>query len=41
VGYSFGGIDGSSSGGTIGTFKRTIGESLNGGPPVGRERSRR
>jgi hypothetical protein len=41
VGYSFGGSDGSFSGDMIGTFKRTIGESLNGGPPVGRERSRR
>jgi hypothetical protein len=26
--------------GTMGAFKRTIGESLNGGPPVGQERSR-
>src|SRR5215204_5512584 len=28
VGYSFGGVDGSFSGDTMGTFKRTIGESL-------------
>ena len=35
-----GAFDGSFSGDTMGTFKRTIGESLNGGSPVVQKRSR-
>jgi quercetin dioxygenase-like cupin family protein len=34
VGYSFGGVDGSFFGDTMGTFKRTIGASLNRDTPV-------